>query len=136
MIKIDYKIGDKIISIKPGLLNGLEGYVLFNYEDKVERQLSVNCSGYGIWNLSYDEVIPAEKESALQVTKLPFETEEKPKQRKLNMQTVGVSTVIKEVGTENSIENLEFATGKQKRPYNRKPKNEPIKEKRKYTKRK
>lgn len=134
-MKQNYKIGDKVISIKPGLLNGLEGDVLFNNTDKSERQLSVICGASGVWNLSYHEVMPADKESALEVAKLPFETEDKPKQKKLKMTSINGSTVIKEKGSKNKVENLQVAPTKEKRAYNKKSKDELIKkEKRPYNK--
>lgn len=141
MIKSNYKQGDKVESTKQGILNGLQGEVLSNNADKQRQQVEVLTKDAGKWNFSYNELKPVagtntlhQKESALEVAKLPFETEDKPKQIKLKMTSVNGSTVIKEKGSKNKVENLELAPTKEKHTYNKKPKEGQKKEKRKYTK--
>lgn len=148
MIKSNYKQGDKVESTKQGILNGLQGEVLSNNADKQRQQVEVLTKDTGKWNFSYNELKPIgqtntlpQKESSAEtlkkatvVDKLPFETEDKPKQIKLKITSVNGSTVIKEKGGKNKVENLELAPTKGKRSYNKKPKEGQKKEKRKYTK--
>lgn len=55
-MKQNYSPGDKIKSLKPGILNGIEGEVLSNNKEKSSQQLSVICGNFGSWNFSYNEV--------------------------------------------------------------------------------
>jgi hypothetical protein len=108
------KIGDSIKSIKPGNLNGFIGDILSI--DTEHKRVTAISKDSGTWRFSFDEFVPLSKESSTEplkkpiVDKLPFEVEK------------------------DSMDNLEFMPTKGKRPYHKKAKNEPIKEKRKYTK--
>jgi hypothetical protein len=132
------KIGDSIKSIKPGNLNGFIGDILSI--DTEHKRVTAISKDSGTWRFGFDEILPLGKESQAEplkkpiVDKLPFEIDEKPKQIKLKMTSVNGSTIIKEKGSKNKVENLEVAPTK--RAYNRKAKDQQTikKEKRPYNK--
>ena len=54
-MKNDFKIGQTVISKKPGILNGISGEILsINPENR--KQLTIVCGNLGTWSLSFDEV--------------------------------------------------------------------------------
>lgn len=61
-MKNDFKIGQTVISKKPGILNGLSGEILsINLDNR--KQLSVICGSFGgTWSFSFDEVELASKD--------------------------------------------------------------------------
>jgi hypothetical protein len=129
------KIGDSIKSIKPGNLNGFIGDILSI--DTEHKRVTAISKDSGTWRFSFDEILPLGKESSAEpikkpiVEKLPFEIDEKPKQIKLKMTSVNGSTVIKEKGSKNKVENLQVAPSKGKA--GRPAKEKEVKVKRKYT---
>lgn len=136
MLKTDYKIGQKVESIKPGILNGLQGEVLANHTEKENMQLVVICGSLGTWNFNYTDVIPLGQVNTSSTKESSTESLKTSNKSKLKMATSNGSAIIKEIGTENKVENLEVVQSKQKRSYNKRPKDELKKEKRKYTRKK
>lgn len=111
-VKSDYKVGDSIEVIKPGMFQGIQGVILMNNTDTQFKPLTIILSGTcGTWSFSYTDVEPLGKDK------------------------LKVDHKIIEPNSENKIENLEVVTKPSKRGYAKKPKDQPVKEKRKYSKR-
>lgn len=111
-IKTDFKVGDAVSVIKPGMFEGLPGSILSNNKETIFKPLSVILlNNLGTWQFSYADVEPLGKDK------------------------LKVDHKIVEPNSENKIENLTVATKPEKRAYHKKVKDQPVKEKRKYSKR-
>ncbi len=107
-MKNNFKLGDKVRSIKTGILNGIEGNIL-SIDPEKSKQITAICGIYGTWSFSFDEVEPIGKQTS-KTEAMPWEEPD-------------------------SSDNLTVATKPSKRSYKKKSKEQPIREKRKYTKR-
>ncbi len=147
-MKTNYKIGETIRSIKPGLLFGFEGDILsINTDNK--RPLTAISKTAGSWSFEFSEVEPIDSNNAdkqldaLNGTYKPSKAKDSgimPKEKKVPITrhkaaTNGGSTIIIEQGAKNSIENLQVATKTAKRGRKPKEKVKDEKPKRKYQKR-
>lgn len=111
-MKKDYRIDDNVVIIKHGMFQGINGVVLSNNTDTQFKSLTIILSGTcGTWSFSYADVEPLGKDK------------------------LKVDHKIVEPNSENKIENLTVATKPEKRAYHKKVKDQPVKEKRKYSKR-
>lgn len=81
-MKENYKAGDKVTVIKPGIFDNLTGEVLTNHPGTDFKPLSIDLGPFGIWQFEYNDVqlTKPEKEP---VEKFPFD--EKPKASKLKV---------------------------------------------------
>lgn len=116
-MKKDYKTGDSITVIKPGMFKDLPGTILSNNTDTQFKPLSIILlNGLGTWQMNYEDVTPTGKEKpSFKADVMPWEQPEK----------------------KDSIDNLTVATKPAKRPYSKrgdKAKKE-VKPKRKYERR-
>lgn len=129
MIKQDYKTGDKIVSIKPGIFNGLEGVVL-SVDPEKRKSLTVICGANGTWSFSYDEVEPMNGEKPIKVDTKITQPEIDNKIEKLTVVKTKRGSYVKHSKADPKKEKRAYVRKKDqpvkeikpKRAYNKKPK--------------
>lgn len=114
-MKTNYQINDSVTITKLGMFYKLHGKVLSNNTDTKFMPLTVILdNNLGVWSFNYADVeLTGKEKPSFKADVMPWEQPEK----------------------KDSIDNLTVATKPAKRAYNKKPKNQPKKEKRKYTRR-
>lgn len=106
----NYQIGDSVTIIKAGMFKDLPGKVLSNNTETIFKPLSVILdNGLGTWQYAYDEVALTGKSKGPKTEAMPWDEPD-------------------------SSANLKVVTKAAKRPYKKRVKDQPVKEKRKYVK--
>lgn len=128
-MKQNYKTGDKVISIKPGIFNGLEGVVL-SVDPEKRKSLTVICGANGTWSFSYDEVELMNGEKSIRVDVKINQPEMDNKIENLTVVKTKRGSYIKHSKAEPQKEKRAYVRKKDqpvkgiktKRAYNKKPK--------------